>query len=466
MIFVIWFTPLLNIEYSDNIVKANEKVIDEIALKYTKRDINNYFKKLIFLQMYNDVIYVFNKEKLKIDSKRPIILQFDNKKYKKVVKKIDKLKETIKSFNNSKYLSEMYVYPINNKEYMYKIDTQTFNIYFISSKIVKKLNNNPKFLRFDFNLRSLYFNKKELLSVYKEDLLKVFNLSNKVNNEIHKTIGNYLDNKIYITKWILSVLLLFGFIVVEILIKRFRDSKKDILHKIERFEKEKLEYKTTKHYSQHDIKTNSQIILDKLFAIYLKIKDNKEAVKILAELNLLEYTILQANSYSKNDYATTNQYRFHKDIYDENFVKFFQKKPFEKELLQIAKNNIFKIKIDIEDIEEYTVNLRDKKFNQNELSLVFFKLLNNAIKHRKKDSIIDVYIGKDKQNRFMVKMVNEIIDDEECKEVKTKIENSLKFNNSHNMSIIQQILNKYELEIKFECKDKMLEVAVQTRSKE
>jgi len=259
---------------------------------------------------------------------------------------------------------------------------------------------------------------------------------------------------------------LFGFIVVEILIKRFRDSKKDILHKIERFEKEKLEYKTTKHYSQHDIKTNSQIILDKLFAIYLKIKDNKEAVKILAELNLLEYTILQANSYSKNDYATTNQYRFHKDIYDENFVKFFQKKPFEKELLQIAKNNIFKIKIDIEDIEEYTVNLRDKKFNQNELSLVFFKLLNNAIKHRKKDSIIDVYIGKDKQNRFMVKMVNEIIDDEECKEVKTKIENSLKFNNSHNMSIIQQILNKYELEIKFECKDKMLEVAIQTRSKE
>ena len=468
IILIIWFTPLLNIEYSNSIVKANEKVIDEIALRYAKRDVNNYFKKLIFLQMYNDVIYISNKKKLKIDDKKPIIMQFDNKKYKEIVKKIKKLKETVKNFNNSKYLSEMYVYPVNNKGYMYKIDTQTFDVYFINSKIVKKLNNNPKFLRFDFNLRSLYFKRKELLSVYKRDLLKIFNLSHKVNNEINKAIKNYLENKIYIAKWILSALILFGFIIMEILIKMYRDSKKKILNKIERLKKEKREYETISHYSQHDIKTNSRIILDNLFYVYLKIQseEKEEAIKILAELNLLEYTILKANSYSKNDRNATDQYRLHKDISDENFIKFFKESLLEKKLLEVAKKNIFeKVTIDINDIEEHTINLKEKKFYQNELSLVFFKLLNNAIKHRKKDSKIDVYIGKDNEGKFMLKITNEIIDDENCKDAKAKIENSLKSNSSHNMSVIRQILQKYGLELKINCKDedKKLEAKIQIK---
>ena len=92
-------------------------------------------------------------------------------------------------------------------------------------------------------------------------------------------------------------------------------------------------------------------------------------------------------------------------------------------------------------------------------------MLNNAIKHRKKDSKIDVYIGKDNEGKFMLKITNEIIDDENCKDAKAKIENSLKSNSSHNMSVIRQILQKYGLELKINCKDedKKLEAKIQIK---
>jgi len=463
----IWITPILDIDYNKNIVQANKKVIDDIALKYAKRDVNGYFAKLIFLQVYNDVIYIFKKAKKNIDTTKPIDLQLNEKKYKQTSNRINKLKEIVKKFVKNTKINTLYVYPTNNKGYMYKINTQTLNIYFMKSNKVKEFNNNSKYLRFDFNLRSLYFVKEELLYTYKQDLLKVFNLSDNVNNQVYNAIKNNIESKTNYAKWILTIILILGYIVIEIYINRYKNRKKDILNKIKRFELEKKEYQSMKHYSQHDIKTNSQKILDSLFNIYVYIKEtniqDKNLINMIAELNLLEYTILQANSYSKNDYSTINQYKIHKDIKEENFIKFFQSNPFEKELLKIAKNNIFNIKIDLENLEERTINKKETNLYQNELSMVFFKILNNALKHREKNTKINIYIGKDDFNRFILKISNQIISDENCENIKEQINKSIETNESHNMAMIKTVLLKYVYTIEVECKNNMTTMIIKEK---
>jgi len=455
-IFVVWLSPYLKLDYNDQVIKTYSNKIDDIAIKYAIRDIHMHFQKLAFLSAYEHTIKLINQKNLTINFSIPILGTINGKSGASKAKHfLNEIKDIVNKYSHKDNLQTIYVLPFSANKYMYKIDVTTLQIYFIDIKHAEILNKNKNFIRIDLNKRFVYFNKEEILKGYRDELLSISKLNTDMNKIINGQIDYYNKNIIESSKWILTFIYL-------VFITLFLYSRKYIKI-IYNYKQKKEEYNSNIHYSQHDVKTNSTAILNRLDVIYKNsnILENKKAKLNFLDCYAMELSIMNANDYAKK--GSFNQYKVPSDLEDEKLFKWHLEPT---EITKHITENIIDININIDEIEKYVIKVKNfEQLHKDELSSAIFRLLNNAIKHKKRSSKIFMNITTCENKRLKIIIINELVDDDIEAEVLEKINNSLDSNNEHNLPIVKEILSRYNLELKCTIENKQLTTVIKEKRK-